>query len=52
MEKEQIFTYLVIFDVPNKALEDAIKRLEQFPNVEIWKVDNGTISIGELPNIF
>jgi len=52
MEKEQIFTYLVIFDIPNKALEDAIKRLEQLPNVQIWKVENGTISIGKVPNIF
>jgi len=42
----------VIFDGTNRKIDEVIKKLEEVPEVQMWKVDDSEISIGKLPNIF
>ncbi|MGB9614982.1 MAG: hypothetical protein ACPL3B_05740 [Fervidobacterium sp.] len=51
LEKKLIIFHLM-FDCSNEDVDESVKKLQQLPNVQIWKVGDNAISIGKLPNIF
>jgi len=52
IKEQNVVIFHIILDRAAQIVNDVVRELEQFSDVQIWKVEGSMISVGKLPKIF